>query len=231
LVDAVAHVALAHPVQRKSTKMNEERLIEQVKHRGGLDTENQAAAALKSTLRALGEGLSEPDREAIARALPERLRAVLRTGKHRGAFDIAEFFDRVRRREGVKRGFGREHAQVVCTVLGESLPEEALTVLERALPERLFDLFRRSPSEPEPPGRRIAPSARHHTLATGKPGPLRPLSEAAPPGAQSHSVVGEENPHENIKLSSAAGMSQEREDESLARAHPDASRRIGRASD
>ncbi|MFO0652230.1 MAG: hypothetical protein U0326_38785 [Polyangiales bacterium] len=42
------------------------------------------------------------------------------------------------------------------------------------------------------------------------------MSESAPPAAQTHSVVREENPHGDSKVSSAAGLTQEQLHASLA---------------
>jgi hypothetical protein len=55
-----------------------------------------------------------------------------------------------------------------------------------------------------------------HTLAEGRPGSRRPLAEARPPAGQADSVARTDNPHGDTKLSSARGLTQEREKESIA---------------
>jgi uncharacterized protein (DUF2267 family) len=200
----------------------------------GLDTTEEAAAVLQATLVAMGQRLAPDVRDTIAAALPDEIGAVLRRSESELESESeseSEFFDRVRRREGVSLGFAREHAQGVCRALGEILPGEALRALEEALPASFAELFHPPPPPAPPPGYRVAKSERHHTLATGRPGSRHPLSESRPPTAQSHSVVREANPHADTKLSSASGLTQERLEESLATAHPSKGRRISNASD
>jgi uncharacterized protein (DUF2267 family) len=211
--------------------ITEAELLDRIVSLGGLDAKHEAIAALRAALAALGEQLDADARRAIAQALPEQLGAALNLQEGRGTFDLAEFYDHVWRREGVSLGFAREHAQIVCRVLGESLPGEALGSLDRALPAPFAALFHSPSWRPALTQHPLAHDDRHHTLATGRPGAKHPLSESAPPGAQSHSVVREANPHGDTKISSAAGMTQERLDESLATARPDDHRTIAKASD
>ncbi|HVK68207.1 MAG TPA: DUF2267 domain-containing protein, partial [Polyangium sp.] len=58
------------------------------------------------------------------------------------------------------------------------------------------------------------------TLATGRAGSQTPLSEARPERAHGESVVRAENPHGETKLSSSRGLTQEREQETLAEGEP-----------
>lgn len=165
------------------TRLKEKALITRIEHLAGLDTVEEAVAAMNATIAALGERLRETERRALADALPGHLGGRLRHRKHRGAFDIAEFYDRIHRREGVHLGFAREHAQVVCRVLGEILPEEVLRILDDALPKPFAELFRSPPEGEAPPEYRLAHGPQHHTLATGSPGSSHPLSESHPPKA------------------------------------------------
>jgi hypothetical protein len=100
--------------------------------------------------------------------------------------------------------------------IADALDAEARARVRRALALAIGALL--SPREdgvppphPEPP-RAPAPG----TLATGRPGSRHPLSEARADRAHAHSVVREENPHGATKLSSAPGLTQEREGETLA---------------
>ncbi|MBX3231426.1 MAG: hypothetical protein KIT84_10810 [Labilithrix sp.] len=72
---------------------------------------------------------------------------------------------------------------------------------------------------------------RGHTLATGRPGSRHPISEARHAGAHAESVVRSDNPHGDMKLSSARGTTQEREHEDLAEGKPGADRNLADATD
>ena len=71
---------------------------------------------------------------------------------------------------------------------------------------------------------RSAPPPAHagggHRLADGRPGSAHPLSEAKASEAHAESVARTDDPHAETRLSSAKGMTQEREQESLAEGHP-----------
>lgn len=206
-------------------------LLDRIVQLGGFPTHGEAAAALKATLLALGESLPDRERKRVADALSVRERAVLQAAAYRGELDTAELYDRVRSYEGVALGFAREHAQVVCRAIGELLDDEVRALLDRVLPEELALLFHPRVPVERSPETHHAHSGSHHTLATGRPGSSHPVSESAPPGAQSHSVARESNPHGDTKLSSAHGMTQESVDESLATSHPNAHRTIAGAGD
>ncbi len=116
-----------------------------------------------------------------------------------------------------------EHLQIVGHALAEELDDGLLDKLRRELPSALADLLRADARAS------WATPALHHarTLAEGRPGSRRSLSTAAPgsehPLSEAHGAleqhhsVAEANPHADTKLSSAAGLTQEREHESLAR--------------
>jgi hypothetical protein len=93
--------------------------------------------------------------------------------------------------------------------VAEVLSPAALYRLREALPEPMSALF-----HPREPGKRfehVHLDPNHHTLADGRPGSRHPLSEARPERAQTDSVVRADNPHGDTKLSSATGLTQERE--------------------
>ncbi len=120
-------------------------------HLGGFATATEAAAAAKATRVTLGERLPDEEFRALAKLLPDRMGKSLRVRKQPRAFDLAEFFDRVRRREGTSLGFAREHAQVVCRVVGEVISEDALRALDRVLPDSFAELFHPTASDERPP--------------------------------------------------------------------------------
>jgi hypothetical protein len=128
---------------------------------------------------------------------------------------------RVAGREHVRPGFAVEHTGVVCQALAEALSEAVLHRLHEDLPAPLGALF-----TPREPVRRFEyvhlDSAHHSTLAEGRPGGRHPVSEARPERAHTHSVARSDNPHGDTKLSSASGLTQEREHSTLATGHPGA---------
>jgi len=113
-----------------------------------------------------------------------------------------------------------ERIQMICTALEPVLPPDLVPDLLRELPPPFQAAFGRHPT-PSPPLR-----APRGTLASGRPGSGRPLSEAAPgsthplhsarPAAAHQESVQSSNPHGDTKLSSAHGTTQEREHETLA---------------
>jgi uncharacterized protein (DUF2267 family) len=210
--------------------VTEEELTHRIVELAGLDTEHEGMRALRATLAALGEGMPPHERRTLAEALPIRLGVALEMRRYEGPFDLPEFFDHVRRREGTTLGFAREHAQVVCRVLGEALPDDVHAYLDRVLPRPYAELFQAPGLPVAPPEHHLAPNAKRHTLATAKGGSHHPIYEAKVDAGQAHSIAREENPHAETKLSSSSGTTQERLEESLANAVPDPTRNISRAS-
>ena len=195
----------------------------------GLADDAHAAHAGRATLAAVGECLPAPERTALIAALPPKLASYV--GVYRGPAGAEQLFERVREHEGTTAGFAREHAEIVCRVLGEMLPEEASLRIQRALLPSVAALFNPPPPPGEPPPYAVPHGERHHTLATGVPGSRHPISDAPPPGAQSESVVRAENPHGDRKLSSSSGLTQEQTEESLSTEVPRTDRTIAERHD
>jgi uncharacterized protein (DUF2267 family) len=208
-----------------------EALLARIRDLTGLGTSKEAGPVLDATLSALGERLHEQDRRAIAKVLPARFARPLLSGQWPGEFELEELYRRVARAEGVNLGFALEHVQTTCRALGEALPDEVRGMLARALPPSFAALLQPFVADVTPPGHPVAHGALHHSLATGRPGSAHPIAEALPPIAHSHSVVQEDNPHADAKVSSSSGLTQERLDESLAKARPDPHRRISESKD
>ena len=200
--------------------MQESELIDDVMRRGGLAQRSDAERAVRATLTTLGERLTREEAQAVATALPSSWAGWLLDAGYDGDFDAAELYERVRRREGTSAGFAREHAQVVVRALGDRLADETRRRLEQALPGEVAELLRPAEVGAPPPHAEARHAPRLNTLATGRPGSAHPLSEARPPEGQSHSVVREDNPHGESKLSSARGLTQERLGDSLATGRP-----------
>jgi uncharacterized protein (DUF2267 family) len=197
--------------------------VDEVAERAGMTVRAQAERTIEVTLRALRSGLDDADVRAIAAELPSRFARVLERGAFERELDEAALDERVRRREHVSLRFAREHAQVVCQILAERLPEAVLASVRKRTPvtSRLFET---RPELPEPPPyvpeHPPSSSAPKCTLAAGRPGAARPIGEARADIAHSASVARASSPRDASKLSSARGTTQERADETLSTGAP-----------
>jgi uncharacterized protein (DUF2267 family) len=202
--------------------MDYQAFIELVMARGAIADRAVAERTLEATLTVLRQRLDATEARLLADALPAELAQYLRPGGDGGPFGLGEFYDRIWRLEGSPRGFAVEHAQVVCQLVAEALSEDHRHRLQRHLPPDFAALF--TPRKPAPPPPEHVLPARDpregRTLASGRPGSAHPLSEARADRTHTHSVAREENPHGESKLSSAAGLTQERERETLATGKP-----------
>lgn len=207
----------------------EETVVEQLLESAPFASASEARSALRATLGALRAGLLDEEAEALALELDAPWAAPLRTGSYEGPLAPEEFWRLAAFHEERRLPIAVEHAQVVCRVLGGLIGPLARQRLRQQLPWLAREL--EAPPAAEAPlaaeHLRTAP-APEHTLAAGRPGssrPLsearptssRPLSEARPERAHAHSVARSDDPHADSKLSSARGLTQEREAESLAR--------------
>jgi uncharacterized protein (DUF2267 family) len=208
----------------------DEALVTRVRERG-IPSTAEAERALRATIAVLGERLTDDEAEALASRLPGQLERVLDASEYDGDFDAAEFYERVRRRENTGPGVAKEHADIALRAIGAALDEETCIRLRRALPEPIGRLFLAA-EEGTPPPYADAERPGRRTLATGRPGSRHPLSEASPFPAHTHSVARSDDPHAETKLSSAAGLTQERLRESLATGRaPGPERTIADATD
>jgi uncharacterized protein (DUF2267 family) len=197
--------------------MTDEELLEQVAAHAGCQDHAEAERAIRAVFEALAERLSRSEAVLLAEALPPRLAEPLRHGVFDREFDLEDLYQRVARNEGVKRNSAVEHTQTVCQAVADAIPGDVLRRLQQLLPEPLAALFLpRAPVDDFAP-RRTTP--RRDTLAEGRPGSRHPISEARADHAHGESVVRSDNPHADTKLSSAKGLTQEREQESLATGH------------
>ncbi len=201
-------------------------LVEEVRRRTGLDDGQRTEAAISAVLSVLRERLEDAEVELLAPELPEPFARRLREGDYLWDFGLEVFYERVAARMAAEPGLAREVSQVVGQVLAEHTAEEPLERLQAHLPDEWRELL--SPRAPSGASvDRVDPAEWAHghlveaprprdTLATGRPGSTRPVSEARPEPAHTHSVARESNPHGDTKLSSARGLTQERMRESLA---------------
>lgn len=198
--------------------MSPSSLFARVAEHTGLD-EASARVLVDSTLRALSQQLGATAAEALAGELPGSLGEALRGTGHGHPANAEALFSAVRRARRLRRSVAVEQVQVVCQALAGQLGPEAVLALQNNLPEDVSALFV-EPSRPAPlPSPHLDRS--RHTLAEGYGGGGRPLFAASPDRSQSGSVVSSTNPHGDTKLSTATGLTQEREQETLASAGPE----------
>lgn len=197
--------------------MNEHAFFERVSRRCGLEEGPELERMVKGTLRALGEALSMDETARLREELPPRLAEALEDVEHGQARELEAVLMRISSRTGARLGVALEQLAVVAEVLVELVRPEVMAPVRRALPWRLGRLFLPAPLALAPPV--VHHDATHHTLAEARASSSRPLYAAQPQRAQSESVARSDNPHGETKLSSARGLTQEREDETLAAAH------------
>ncbi|MRG95608.1 DUF2267 domain-containing protein [Polyangium spumosum] len=204
--------------------MDEATFLDEVAWRGGLGDAASARRIVEVVLAAFAEALVLDEARALAHALPAPLAAWVLAGPHAGNLAEDALYRRVADREGTLIGFAIEHSRLVLGVLGDRLPETTRVRLRRHLGPELAALLAPRAPLPAPPAHLRKPPepalGEGHTLATGRPGSQKPVSEAAPERAHAESVVRAENPHEDTKLSSSRGLTQERERETLAEGEP-----------
>jgi uncharacterized protein (DUF2267 family) len=157
-------------------------------------TAAEADRALSATLETLGEQLPPLEGRVLAEALPPRQAECLLRGTGRWAPTARAFFEAIACRQGLRRGFGREQAQLVLGALAQVLPGPVVDAVRGALPTALAELLRpgagsaaEAAEAAEPLRRRgrprPTPPAVRTTLSSGRPGSLHPVAEAdAPPG-------------------------------------------------
>jgi uncharacterized protein (DUF2267 family) len=199
-------------------------ILSEIQRRAGFEALGEAERSCFVVLGVLGRRLLPEEAAAVAGVLPDALARCVVSAGYEGAFDVHEFYERVARGEGVSRSFGAEHAQAVCQVLGEAMPEGTRVRLQKHLGAGLAPLFepRAAPLPPPRPVHGAPPvdPGRGTTLATGMPGSRHPLSEGRPESAHSQSMAKSDDPHADTKLSSSQGLTQERFEESLATGKP-----------
>lgn len=181
-----------------------------------------AEHALSTTLEALATLLTSDERSQLAAALPGELAQSLR-GAQPASGSPADLFADVAKRGHWPLGRAIELVQVTCHALGDALPRATLVRLARHLPE-LAPLLQ--PSE-APPIADVPPAVPQNTrdLAGGRPGSQRSIAASDPSIlAHRHSVARNDDPHAEDKLSSSRGVSQERDDHTLATGRPGSNR-------
>jgi len=165
--------------------------------------------ALRTVLAGIGTRLSPSARDLLVDELPSPFAALV--NEESVALPIEERL--LAKASNV--GHARELAASACRVLAEALSREALQALRDALPPSIA-AFVTIPAPEYVPGR----SDRPRGIASGHFGSAHPLHEARIERAHTGSVAAA-NPHDDTKLSSSPGTTQERLHETLAEGHPE----------
>ena len=167
----------------------------------GLEADVECEFVARAVLVVLSAMIPNGLREDIRAELPGPLQDAFARPPNTHFFESAdEFFIAVAKTEHLPVGFAREHTGVVCQALVELLSAETLTRLVAALGPELGSLFRRRTRLRSPPkplhGERETLSSgrpgghepiafattetRADSIALGKSGGKRPISEAHP---------------------------------------------------
>jgi uncharacterized protein (DUF2267 family) len=194
-------------------------LLTRLHELGPFSDDGEALRALHVTLEIIGQGLTDDERRAVAASLPTECARVLLGARAGSCRNTTELFHGVRTREKTTLSRAVEHTEIVCRALGEVLSPTARTRLRRAVPD-IAALFER-PDETGGPLPLVPSLGTPNDLAEGRPGGSHPLSSANPAElSHRHSVARSDDPHAETKLSSACGLTQEREERSLATGRP-----------
>jgi uncharacterized protein (DUF2267 family) len=171
--------------------MNEDLLMGRLEALAPFADRNEARRAFDATLQSMRRGLSDDEADWLAVALGPALSAPLLRESYAGELSADELYRWTKRNAKARKSVAVEQAQTVCRALAELLQPPELDRLKRHLPLVAPLLTVPDPAAPAPPPRRIRSVPSDHTLAGGKPGSSRPLSEA---GDARERSVGRVNP-------------------------------------
>lgn len=194
-------------------------LLDHVRSRTGCSG-REARRALSATVTTLASCLDAPARAALAHELGELAPDIARS-EETPAMDAVALYAEVGRRSRLAPAHALEATGAVLETLSEALPGDLVVRMRKLLHPSLADKLVPRLVEGEPPVhvRHHPPFEMHRgpTLSTGRPGFVEPLADARRSGAQSGSVT--MGPaHQDTKLSSAHGTTQEQDDRTLAEA-------------
>lgn len=182
-----------------------------------------AELALVSTLELLGFSLPEHLLRQLKAALPASCAGPLSAGqelsrsRNWAAIDEASL---------PAPGQPLERVEEVCSALARLLPAELVADLQRELPARLAGAFTDAGAHSLPAAGHTSRRAGARHLSEAALGSAHSLASGQPRGPQQDSVAAA-NPHGDTKLSSARGLTQEREKEDLAEGSAPTTRRKG----
>jgi uncharacterized protein (DUF2267 family) len=209
--------------------MDYEQFVDRASLHAGLSDRGRAESMVRAVIEALGELIDHVHREELAAHLPAPVAQMLRRHAPDPELDEMGFVRRVSSGVPEPDSLALEHATAVLEAFAAELAPEIRRTLVAQLPEGVREWLRPrfASSAPPPP----AGPGTGHRLADGRSGSSHPISEAAPKRAQSGSVARSADPHADTRISSATGMTQEREHEDLAEVKPGSKRWISGAKD
>jgi uncharacterized protein (DUF2267 family) len=184
-------------------------IVARVKEALGMLSDDDTARAIDAVLEGMGRLLTPDEAGVIAQHLPSGYASVLSNASERAQTEetVGDVVSLVASREGLPASAAYETVKVTCEVLASYLPEDVVDKLHQDLPPEVASLLVHPHGEwcvPEPVPEAVPPQPRRRrtTLASGRPGSSRPVSEARPERAHRHSVARNPNPHGDTKLSS-----------------------------
>lgn len=206
--------------------MEYEHLLDRVREHTGLSERAVVETAVRAVTEALGALIDHAHREEIAAHLPRELAQPLRRREPEEDASGATFLRMVSGIEHLPPRFAVEHATAVLEAIGGELHPDIRRRITSRLPAEMRDWMEPRVMRVPRPREPKAAGAEEHRLADARPGSRHPISDVAPRGAHSHSVAASDDPHADSRLSSAHGMTQEREHEDLAEGHSGSERGI-----
>lgn len=159
--------------------MTYELLLMKTMHRTGVDDPEVVQRSIESTIRVLGQRLRPLEKDMLAKLLPDRLARELIHQGYDAPFSVHDFYVRVAEDTGLRLGFAKEHAEVICEIIAEILDDESYEALYQALPTewmRLMTPYYSSRSS-RTQRQRNAYNSFRRTLASGRGGSTNPLYE------------------------------------------------------
>ncbi len=201
--------------------MTYELFLLRVMNRTGLAERTEAMELVHHVADRLGRCLRESAAERVAERLPPTVAARLQEDAGQGECDLQGLYLAVSEELSLELGFGVEFTQVVLQIIGECAGLAGRRTLCEELPEEWHVHF-----EPRQSYQRIRRAQRtdQQTLASGKPGSSRPLSQGRP--GHRHSVALNDQAHQGDEISTSRGKAERR---TLAGGKPGSSRPISDA--
>jgi uncharacterized protein (DUF2267 family) len=127
--------------------MNKEELVSAVRSTAGIDTVEHGEAAIRATLRVLGQRLSGGETKDLAAQLPPAFTDTLPATGPGERFGVDEFYGKVAEDEGLgcSKEQARQHARAVLAALKASVTGGEFDDVVAQLPDKYADLLGTGP--------------------------------------------------------------------------------------
>jgi uncharacterized protein (DUF2267 family) len=124
-------------------KMKYDDFVKTVQTRARLSSLGEAVQAIRATLEALGQRISQEEADHLASELPQEIGVYLREAGNAEKFDLDEFFKRVNEseRKSVDLADSVHHARSVISVLQDAVSKGEMGDIRSQLPEEFDPLF------------------------------------------------------------------------------------------